>query len=105
MTFPVGYYSLHPDASMNFQMNRWFGWVGEEGMLDEMRSAAPRIANYCDWKREFLALAENATGEGHILRAGFYFRAAYEVVAFEGPGQGGALNDAGLHMTPEWHEP
>jgi hypothetical protein len=28
MTFPVGYHSLHPDASMNFQMNRWFGWVG-----------------------------------------------------------------------------
>jgi alpha-beta hydrolase superfamily lysophospholipase len=171
-------------------MNRWFSWVGEKGMLDEMRSAAPRIANYRDWKREFLALAENAAGEGHILRAGFYFRAAdffmrtddpdrsnarerflgamrsvygldqlgrhevpyaadgvkgslpayrftpsrpkgtivffggfdsyieeltsaffylrdagYEVVAFEGPGQGGALNDAGLHMTTEWHEP
>jgi pimeloyl-ACP methyl ester carboxylesterase len=190
MTFPIGYHNLHPDTSMNFQMNRWLGWVGEKGMLDEMRRAAPRIANYGDWKREFLALAENAAGEGHVLRAGFYFRAAdffmrmgdadrrnarkrfleamrsvygldqlgrhevpyaadgvkgflpayrftpsrpkgtivffggfdsyieelisaflylrdagYEVVAFEGPGQGGALNDAGLHMTAEWHEP
>ncbi|MBT9519519.1 MAG: alpha/beta hydrolase [Dechloromonas sp.] len=189
-TFPIGYHNLHPDTSMNFQMNRWFDWVGEKDMLDEMRSAAPRIANYRDWKREFLALAENAAGEGHILRAGFYFRAAdffmrpddadrsnarerflgamrsvygldqlgrheipyatdgvkgtlpayrftpsrpkgmivffggfdsyieeltsaffylrdagYEVVAFEGPGQGGALNDAGLHMTAAWHEP
>ena len=169
---------------MNFQMNRWFGWVGEEGMLNEMRSIAPRIANYSDWKREFLALAESASRQGHVLRAGYYFRAAeffmrpddpdrkiarqkfldavrsvhapaqierhdipyaeggvqgflpayryppdqsrgtivffggfdsyieeltsaflylreagYEVIAFEGPGQGGALNDAGLHIT------
>jgi pimeloyl-ACP methyl ester carboxylesterase len=189
-SFPVGFHQLHHDVSMNFQMNRWFGWVGEPGMLDEMREAAARIANYLDWKREFLALAGRAVGQGHVLRAGFYFRAAdffmhtddpdrhnarvqfltamrsvygldrfgrhevpytadgasgvlpayrftphrskgtivffggfdscieelisaffylcdagYEVIAFEGPGQGGALNDAGLHMTPAWHQP
>jgi pimeloyl-ACP methyl ester carboxylesterase len=189
-SFPVGFHQLHPDVSMNFQMNRWFNWVGEPGMLDDMRSVAPRIANYVDWKREFLALAENAAGQGHVLRAGFYFRSAdffmrtddpdrrnardqflsavrsvygldqherhdvpyaaegvvgvlpayrftplqskgsivffggfdsyieelipaffylrdagYEVVAFEGPGQGGALNNSGLHMTPAWHLP
>ena len=188
--FPVGLHQLHPDVSMNFQMNRWFSWVGEPGMLDEMRNAAPRIANYLDWKREFLLLADHASAQGHALRAGFYFRAAdffmladdpdrrnarkqfleamrsvyaldplarhavlyaakgssgvlpayrftpirskgtivffggfdsyieelttaffylrdagYEVIAFEGPGQGGALNDAGLHMTPDWHLP
>jgi pimeloyl-ACP methyl ester carboxylesterase len=188
--FPVGFHQLHHDVSMNFQMNRWFSWVGEPAMLDEMRSVAPSIANYVDWKREFLVLAENAAGQGHVLRAGFYFRATdffmhtddpdrrnaraqflsamrsvygldqlgrhevpyaadgtsgvlpayrftpsrskgtivffggfdsyieeltsaffflrdagYEVIAFEGPGQGGALNDAGLHMTPEWHQP
>jgi pimeloyl-ACP methyl ester carboxylesterase len=188
--FPVGLHPLHQDVSMNFQMNRWFSWVGEPGMLDEMRSVAPRITNYVDLKREFLALAENAKREGHVLRAGFYFRAAdffmrtddpdrrnargqflsamrsiygldqlgrhevryaaegvagflpayrftpsrsmgtivffggfdsyieeltsaffylrdagYEVIAFEGPGQGGALNDAGLHMTAAWHRP
>jgi pimeloyl-ACP methyl ester carboxylesterase len=175
---------------MNFQVNRWFGWVGEQGMLDEMRNVAPRIANYADWKREFLALAETVASAGHLLRAGFYFRSAdffmrtddsdrrnarvrflgairsvygldqldrheipyaahgakgtlpayrftpgrckgtivffggfdsyieeltsaflylrdagYEVVAFEGPGQGGALNDSGLHMTAEWRLP
>ncbi len=189
-TFPVGFHQLHDDVSMNFQMNRWFSWVGEPGMLDEMREAAARIANYVDWKREFLALAERAVGQEHVLRAGFYFRAAdffmrtddpdrhharvqflnamrsvygldrfgrhevpyaadgasgilpayrftpdrskgtivffggfdscieeltsaffyfrdagYEVIAFEGPGQGGALNDAGLHMTAAWHQP
>ena len=45
-------------------------------MLDEMRAAAPRIAPYCDWQREFLALAVKASNDGHGLRAGFYFRAA-----------------------------
>jgi alpha-beta hydrolase superfamily lysophospholipase len=188
-TFPFGFHLLHPDVSMNFQMNRWYSWVGEPGMLDEMRSVAPRISNYVDWKREFLALAQKAVGQGHVLRAGFYFRAAdffmrtadpdrrnardqflsavrsvyglaqfrhevpytaenakgvlpayrftptqckgtivffggfdsyieeltsaffylcdagYEVIAFEGPGQGGALNEAGLTMTPAWHLP
>jgi hypothetical protein len=188
--FPVGYYQLHHDISMNFQMNRWFGWVGEQAMLDEMRNVAPRIENYTDWKREFLALAENAARQGHILRSGFYYRSAeffmradytdrksarrkfldavqsvyglekignhtipytdghvagflpayrftptqskgtivffggfdsyieeltsaffylrdagYEIIAFEGPGQGGALNEAHLPMTAEWHKP
>lgn len=27
--FPVGYYPLHPNVSLNFQMNRFYGWVGE----------------------------------------------------------------------------
>ena len=190
MTFPIGYHSLHPNASMNFQMNRWFGGVGEPDMLEEMRMAAPRIATYADWKREFVALAERASQQGHILRAGFYWRSAeffmrpddperkdartrfleamrsvyglelserhavpyaegrlsgflpayrfkpprvkctivffggfdsyieeftsafvhlrdagYDVIAFEGPGQGGALNEAGLPVTAEWHKP
>jgi pimeloyl-ACP methyl ester carboxylesterase len=190
MKFPVGYHSLHPDVSISFQMNRWYGWVGEPEMLEEMRTAAPRIATYADWKREFAALAERASQHGHVLRAGFYWRSAeffmqaddperksarekfleamhsvfalelvdrhavpyvngglkgflpayrfkpprakctivffggfdsyieeltsafvylrdagYDVIAFDGPGQGGALDEAGLPMTAEWHKP
>lgn len=190
MIFPVGYHSLHPDASLNFQMNRWFSWVGEPDMLEEMRIAAARIATYSDWIREFLALAERASQHGHVLRAGFYWRSAeffmraddpqrkgtrarflgaarsvyglelgerhavpyaaggikgflpayrltparakctivflggfdsyieeltpafihlrdagYDVLAFEGPGQGGALHESGLPMTAEWRRP
>ena len=190
MTLQIGYHDLHPDVSMNFQMNRWFGGVGEPEMLEEMRTAAPRIATYADWKREFVALAERASQQGHVLRAGAYWRAAeffmrvddverkdarekflvavrtvygrelgerhavpytdgdvqgflpayrlkpphakstivffggfdscieelatafiylrdagYDVIAFDGPGQGGALDEAGLPMTAEWHKP
>ena len=190
MTFPIGYHDLHPDVSMNYQMNRFYGAVGELEMLEEMRLAAPRIATYADWKREFVALAERASQQGHVLRAGFYWRSAeffmrpddpnrksahqkflvavrsvyalelgerhavpyadgrisgflpayrlkptrakstivlfigfdsmiedlipmfiylreagYDVIAFDGPGQGGALNESGLPMIAEWHKP
>ena len=190
MIFPIGYYSLHPDVSMNFQMNRWYGCVGEPEMLEEMRTVAPRISTYADWKHEFVALAESASKNGHLLRSGFYWRSAeffmmiddpdrknarekflgavrsvygaelgeryavpytdgkisgflpayrfkprrakgtivffggfdsyieeltgvfislrdadYDVVVFEGPGQGGALVEAGLTMTADWHKP
>ena len=186
----VGYHAVHPDVSLNFQINRWFSWVGEAGMLDEMRTVAPRIATYADWQREFAALAQQALTEEHKLRAAYYLRAAefflpandpqrkpmreqflqltrshygvkpgdqhrvpysdgsvhgflpvyrftptkpkgcvvffggfdsyleelflgffwlrdagYEVVAFEGPGQGGALFESGLPMTHEWEKP
>ena len=73
ISFPVGYHSLHPDVSMNFQMNRWYSWVGEPEMLEEMHVAAKRIATYADWTREFVALAQNAQMRGHTPRAGFYW--------------------------------
>lgn len=73
---PVGFRQLYQDISTNFQMNRWLSPVGDECMLEEMRMTAPLIAKYPDWKREFLALAANATGESHILSVEFYFCAA-----------------------------
>jgi alpha-beta hydrolase superfamily lysophospholipase len=190
MVFSVGYHSLHPDVGMNFQANRWFGWVGEPAMLEEMRLACARIASFADWKREFLALADEAARRGHVVCAGYYWRSAgffmqaadpdrksartnflaalrsrsglpqgerhavryadgdqrgllpayrfkpaqakctivvfggfdsyieeltpafiflrdagFDVIAFEGPGQGGALEDARLPMTADWHKP
>ena len=187
---PIGHHAIHPDVSLNFQMNRWFSWVGDVDMLEEMRTVAPRIATYADWQREFAALAQQALTTGKNVRAAYYFRAAefflladdpkrrqmreqfvqltrdhygvkpgdqhrvpyadgstrgtlpayrftpanpkgcvlffggfdsyleelflgffclrdagYEVVAFEGPGQGGALFESGLPMTHEWEKP
>ncbi len=76
LSLPRGYYAVHPDVSLNFQMNRWFSWVGEAGMLEEMRTVAPRIATYADWQREFAALAQQALAKGQNLRAAYYLRAA-----------------------------
>jgi pimeloyl-ACP methyl ester carboxylesterase len=167
-------------------MNRFYNWVGDEAMLDEMRAVAPRIAGLTDFTREFLALAERALTNGQELKGAFYLRAAeffmlpsdagrgptrerflrliksyygvtdadhstipyedgelsayrvaaanpkgtivmfggfdsyveewfvlqfalrdagYEVIAFDGPGQGSALEDFNLVMTHEWEKP
>ncbi len=41
-----------------------------------------------------------------LTSAFVYLRdAGYDVIAFDGPGQGGALNESGLPMTAEWHKP
>ncbi len=184
--FHVGYEQFHPDVSLNFQLNRWVQWLGEDAVLADMRTVAPRIKDYADWKREFLQLAGKALADGRTLPAAFYFRSAeffmasedtdrrparaqflelvrrgyaitdteryavpyagstlpayrftpaqptgtivmfggfdsyieeffpiafflvesgYDVVLFDGPGQGGALDDNGLPMTHMWERP
>lgn len=35
----------------------------------------------------------------------FFVEAGYDIVIFEGPGQGGALEEAGLPMVSEWEQP
>jgi hypothetical protein len=72
--FPVGYYQLHPDVSINCQLNRFY--TGDERMLTEMRTVAPRIHTYADLKRELLTLAEQALAEGERLKAASYLRIA-----------------------------
>ena len=74
--FPVGYYALYPDVSLNFQMNRWYNWVGDDQMLSEMRAVAPQIRSYPDFTHAFLALAEQALASNQNLKGAFYLRAA-----------------------------
>lgn len=183
--FPVGYHRLHDDVGLNFQLNRFL----PGGRIEDFRRAAARIHDLHDWKREFLALAEEAEKDERRLHAATCFRAAeffmvpddpdkqrayqrfvdlfeelrageawerrevpyadgalpvlhlpapepagpkdvvlvhggfdsfmeelyghadflrqagYEVILFEGPGQGAALKHHGLPMTPEWEHP
>jgi len=184
--FPIGYHALHRDVSLDFQMNRFYNWVGDPRMLDEIRAVAPRIHDYADYTREFRILAEHALAQGHNLKGAFYLRAAefflfpddpikqptrerflqlikthygvteadhatipyesgalsayrftptaakgtlvvfggfdsyieewfamlfalrdagYDVVAFDGPGQGTALEDFNVPMTDAWEQP
>jgi pimeloyl-ACP methyl ester carboxylesterase len=169
---------------MNYQMNRFS--TGEVDMMDEMRAIAPKIHDYKDYTREFLALAQDALGRGEKLKGAYYLRlaefymfgddprkqdtrrqflqlmreyygfgdnghfevpyettvlsafragppqpkgtivlfggfdsyieesfpmqryfaqAGYDVISFDGPGQGVVLEDGHLAMTHEWHKP
>ena len=65
--FPVGYYPLHPNVSLNFQMNRFWNWVGDTEMLDELKAVGARIANYDDWAREMFDLSDKALTAGGVL--------------------------------------
>jgi hypothetical protein len=38
---PPGYRQLHPDVSVNFQLNRWLGWMTPQA-LPEVAAAAAR---------------------------------------------------------------
>jgi hypothetical protein len=48
ISFPVGYHDLHPDISINFQLNRFYGWAGDDSMLTEMREAAAGMSGVDD---------------------------------------------------------
>lgn len=48
----------------------------------------------------FDSMVEEFLGFGRILQA-----QGMRVVLFDGPGQGSALEERGLRMTPEWHRP
>ena len=188
--FHVGYYDhLHPEPSINFQMNRWINYLGESALAD-MQAVAPRLSDFPSYRQEFLALAEKALSEKRNRNAAYYFRSAeffmqqddplkvrtrqkflslmwksyaikvndchvvpyqdgrikgflpayhfsqpspkdtivihggfdsyieeffpvilhlrdagYNVICFEGPGQGGALQDSHLLLTQDWHKP
>lgn len=182
----VGYYDLHPDVSINFQLNRWVQWLGDASALKDMQTVAPKIKTYTDLRHEFLLLSEQALQQNRPLASAYYLRTAeffvwaddpqkhpmrdrfvqlmrqcydisedeqyqipyqtgflpayrftppqpkatfvlfggydsyieeffpiafffveagYDVIIFEGAGQGGALEDAGLKMIPEWEQP
>jgi len=181
---PPGYHDLHPDVSMNFQLNRWLSWMTPQALPDVAETAAG-VRGYADFTAAFMELAARLQAEGRSLDAALSYRAAdffllpdderrprarsrfveltrraygirdgqriavpypggflpgyrfgepdrgsivmfggfdsyieeflpvmlamaghgYQVIGFDGPGQGGALEDHHLHLTPDWHRP
>jgi alpha-beta hydrolase superfamily lysophospholipase len=83
--FPVGYYQLHPNVALNFQLNRFWEWVGEEQMLTELRAAAPHIASYADWVKVMLDLSDKALADSRRLPAAYYARMAQFYTAPDDP--------------------
>ena len=73
-TFPVGYHEFHRKQLFNYQLNRWhsFGYA----RFEDMEEAGRRIEDFDDWKRVMVELAERAEGEGRLMNAAFYYRAA-----------------------------
>ncbi len=74
--FPIGFYQLHPDFSINFQMNRFYNWTNDITMLEEMRNASSTILSYNDLIKSFVELGEISLRKKETLKAAYYFRGA-----------------------------
>ena len=88
--FPVGYHNLHPDVTLNFQLNRFWNWVGESRMLEELRRVAPSLRDYAEWTRELLALGERALGQSRMLAGAYLIRAGEFFMSADDPRRRGA---------------
>jgi len=73
--FHVGWYELHPDVSLNFQLNRWAA-TGGPAWVDDVRPLLPSLVDYDSWRNAFVGLGERAASEGRLLHAALHFRCA-----------------------------
>lgn len=73
-SFPIGYHAFHPDASINYQLNRFSD--GSPESVAELSAASPRITNYADYTRELLTLSDVAYANGRTLASALYLRSA-----------------------------
>ena len=74
-TLYVGWYELHPDVSLNFQLNRWAATGGPEWIAD-VRPELGSLRDYESWRNTFVRLGETAAAQGRILHAALHFRSA-----------------------------
>lgn len=72
---PSGDHAFHPDTNIDFQLSRLVA-DGDAGLVEAVRRVAPRIRDFDDWTREFLALADDAEAAGRVDHAARYVRAA-----------------------------
>jgi pimeloyl-ACP methyl ester carboxylesterase len=75
-SFPIGYYQLHPDISINFQLNRFYGWAGDDSMLTEMRDGVAGVNDYPMFTKIILDLGEKALARHEVLKGAYYLRLA-----------------------------
>ncbi|MGC9949203.1 MAG: alpha/beta hydrolase [Bryobacteraceae bacterium] len=84
-SFPIGYHDLHPDVSINFQLNRFYGWVGDDSMLTEMRDAVASVNDYPTFTKIILDLGEKALARNEVLKGAYYLRLAEFFLHFSDP--------------------
>jgi hypothetical protein len=64
----VGWYELHPDVSLNFQLSRWAATGGLAWVAD-VRPVLGALGGLNAWRDTFVQLGEGAIAEGRILHA------------------------------------
>ena len=72
VTFKRGVYQLNEESNFNYQLNRVINWDG--GSLEDVQKVAGMIHNSKDWKRELIALGDEAIAEERVDNAIAYYR-------------------------------
>jgi pimeloyl-ACP methyl ester carboxylesterase len=85
ISFPIGYHNLHPNISVNFQLNRFYGWVGDDSMLTEMHDALAGVDDYLTFTKIILDLGEKALARHEALKGAYYLRLAEFFLAIDDP--------------------
>ncbi|MCD7884439.1 MAG: alpha/beta fold hydrolase [Lachnospiraceae bacterium] len=67
-----GVYKLNDEANFNYQLNRVINWDG--GRLEDIQKISGKIKNSADWKRELIALGNEAMEEKRFENAIAYYR-------------------------------
>lgn len=67
-----GVYKLNEEANFNYQLNRVINWDG--GELSDVQKISTRIHTSADWKRELIALGDEAMSEDRTGNAIAYYR-------------------------------
>lgn len=67
-----GVYKLNNEANFNYQLNRVINWDG--GRLEDVQKISEKIKVSADWKRELIALGDEAMREERIENAIAYYR-------------------------------
>lgn len=70
------YYSLHPDISLNFQINRILTYGDKGANFEEVKSIAPKIKDFESWFKEWSSLGEKAEKEKRYMHSFYYYRMA-----------------------------
>jgi pimeloyl-ACP methyl ester carboxylesterase len=84
-SFPIGYHDLHPNISINFQLNRFYGWVGDDSMLTEMREGLAGVNDYPTFTKVVLDLGEKALARHEVRKGAYYLRLAEFFLLFSDP--------------------
>ncbi len=83
--FQVGYHDhLHPEPSINFQLNRWISYLGQS-VLEDITAVTSKLINIPSYRKEFSSLAGEALKKGEKMKAAYFCRAAEFFMRIDDP--------------------
>ncbi len=74
MQLPIGYFRFHKDTFINYQLNRWYslGYTRKQ----DVEEIGANTKTFEDYVGGFTQLADEASHQGRLKNAAFYYRAA-----------------------------